>query len=618
MANFFFLAEPFFIAVSSILLISLPGWALTYRFNPEPLERSVVCILTGLTLIYLCEFGAYLLSLPSWFPFILLLLVSLISVFNFARSRSNNSLRETFPWVEVMVWLVLSIWGLAIQFKIVLYGAQLGWAADWVEHYERSIFFLEQLPPETNFLNGLWSLSARGPLFNSSAGLLMGGLGKDYWTYQIIATVLNTFPVLTLALLLQNISGLQRYPALIWSAVIYALAPFAVQQIIYPWTKMFTTGFILMGIHVYLRGAKRGDICIMAWAFFPLALGVLAHYMTVLFAVFFLAHLLYTIIKNNWRFQALIIPISSCILLLSTWFIFLILNFGIVGTFIGNSTLGGEYTEAYNRKLGVTIRYQDVLWANTLSTLVPYSLRHGWKGLGRSPDSIKQGWQLQPKDFSPEEIEINRQIIWKLDLINNQSTLPGNIGWTGLAAFLIVVFWYFKRKIVSGNSIPFQNDLQNVSPGNYFWVIFFILGIFLNLLSLKVYSPQGMSYMSFQPFLFLLIVFLFKWLRNAPKKIIICLSGLFLLESIFKTYIWIQMHTRVVTLEEVPGSGLVIRGPGLNEQYVANYLRKLKDGTFYLSDQFGEISSLMSLTCVGLIVVITIGFLRNWLRVEKY
>ena len=130
----------------------------------------------------------------------------------------------------------------------MVYGAQLGWAVDWREHYERSLFFLEQLPPETTFIDGMWQLSARAPLFNSIAGLLMGGLGKDFWVYQIIASVLNAFPVICLALLFQNISRAHRIPSLILSCLIFALAPFAVQQEIYPWTKMFTTGFILVGI----------------------------------------------------------------------------------------------------------------------------------------------------------------------------------------------------------------------------------------------------------------------------------------------------------------------------------------------------------------------------------
>ena len=54
------------------------------------------------------------------------------------------------------------------------------------------------------------------------------------------------------------------------------------------------------------------------------------------------------------------------------------------------------------------------------------------------------------------------------------------------------------------------------------------------------------------------------------------------------------MHARPVLLEEIPGSGLVIRGPGLNTQYVNNYLDKVRKKTYYLTDQFGEISSIFS------------------------
>lgn len=613
MENIFVLTEPFLIVICTVLISVLPGCAVACHLNLEPLDRPVVFILTGFTLMYLCEFGAYLLSLPPWFPIVLLLLISLISMFLFSRRRSKYSLIATFPWAETIAWLTLSIWGLALQFKIVVYGAQIGWWGDWFEHYERSIFFLEQMPPETKFISGLWTLSARGPLFNASAGLLMGGFGKEYWTYQVIATVLNAFPVIALALLFQNISGLRRLPALIWSGVIFALAPFAVQQVIYPWTKMFTTGFILVGVHFYIMGAKRGDMSLMAWAFVSFALGILAHYMTVLFASFFLIHFLYTITKNRLKIKLLIYPFGSCLLFLSTWFVYLVVNFGIVGTIMGNSTMG-KFAEDYHKEYGITMNYREVVLWNTFNTLVPYSMRHNWNGPGRSPDPLKQGWPLQPKNFSSEETQLNRKVVWKLDLINNQSTLPGNMGWAGFAALFVVILTRRKNMEIKN---PSQTGVDNLSPGPIFWPIFFIFGIFINLLTHRNYVLQGMSYINFQPFLFLFVVFLFKWLLVSSNFIKVSLAGLFLVESVFKTYIWVQMHARPVFLKEVPGSGFVIQGPGLNDQYVRNYFAKGGQGILYVSDQFGEISGFFSLICVGLVAGILTRCLMSWISDKR-
>jgi hypothetical protein len=613
-ADISFLTEPFLILIVTVLTSLFSGWAIASQLNIEPFERPAVSIAIGFSLMYLCEFGTYLLAFPSWLPFALILFISLATLCLLSRINFEQSKLKSVPWAETVTWLVLSLWGVAIQFKVVVYGAQWGWAGDWIEHYERSIFFLEQLPPDTKFLHEIYTLPSRGPLFNSSAGLLMTGLGKGFWNYQIIATALNAFPVLALAVLLQSISGLRRYPALIWSGVLFSLAPFAMQQVIYPWTKMFTTGFILLGIHFYIKGAKREDIVCMAWAFFPFTLGFLAHYMTALTAIFFLIHFVYKIVKMKFKVQPLIVPVISCIVFVATWFIFLIINFGVMGAFVDN-TLGGKYVEEYHQRSNITLKPWEIFLSNTLSTLVPFSVRTDWYSLSRSPDILKQGWRFQPQLFSVEEIERNKQVIWKLHLINNQSTLPGNVGWAGFSASLMASILFFSRRLKPRNKTSPPASAKNFSPGSYFWVSYFFGGIFINLLSVKVYSPQGLSYVCFLPILFMFVVFLFLHLRDASPQVNIGLATLFLVESGFKSYIWVQMHARPVLLENVPEAEVVIRGPGLNSQYVRNYFAKIYDETFYLFDQFGDLSNLFSLICVGLIVTILLSC--AWVRTRS-
>ncbi len=298
---------------------------------------------------------------------------------------------------------------MAIQFHIVVYGAQFGWAGDWWEHYERSLFFLKQLSPETLFLNNLWTLPARGPLFNSVAGLLMGALGESFWVYQILATVLNSFCVLPVALLLKKISKLDTAWSLIISVMVFALAPFALQQIIYPWTKMFSTGFILTGIYFYIVGLEKGKNSFFAGSFLFFSLGILAHYMAVLFAIFFMVHFIFLQFKQQRILRGLMPSLLASFFVLSTWFFYLIPTFGIKETLLANNTLGNIYTTPAKKKSWLQLSHHQVFWGNTVSTFIPFSFRHDWErpgwppALGWSPDLTTLGWSHQPKDLTNEE-----------------------------------------------------------------------------------------------------------------------------------------------------------------------------------------------------------------------
>ena len=607
MTNTLLLAQPFLIVISTIFLSILPGWSLTCRFQFEPLERLVVSILAGFALMYFLEFGAYLLSLPIWLPLAFLLIISLISTVRFFYwSKSAKVPVVNFPWSGVIAWLVISLLAMAIQFQIVVYGAQLEWAGDWWEHYQRSLFFLNQLPPETLFMNGLWSLSARGPLFNSIAGLMMSGFGDGFWIYQVIATVLNSFCVLPMALLLQKLSKLQLIPALIISVLVFALVPFALQQIIYPWTKMFATGFILAGIYFYMAGLEKSKESNSNWAIVIFSLGILAHYMTVLFSVYFVIHFIFRQIQNPQRLKNLVSPILVCFFVLSTWFFYLIPTFGIKETLA--SAMRHEYKIAFDKKLGVSLSKYQVVWGNTMTTFVPFSFRHDWQGLGKSPDLKKRGWIFQPKDPPESDKLVNAQMGWKLDLINDQSSITGNIGYVALVIWVMVLLFSIRAK--DFNVLSRQKE---ASLGWKFWSIFFILGSFFNIWICPIYSASGISYVSFQPYLCLLVAFSISGLRVLPGKIKFALIGLYFFEATFKSWVWIQMHLRPVKLEEIPSSGLRIRGPGLSEQYVANYLRKVREGLFYLSDHFGIFSKFLSLMSLGIVLVILFSSLAIWI-----
>ncbi|MBT5026816.1 MAG: hypothetical protein HOM97_00325, partial [Nitrospina sp.] len=125
-ADISFLTEPFLILIVTVLTSLFSGWAIASQLNIEPFERPAVSIAIGFSLMYLCEFGTYLLAFPSWLPFALILFISLATLCLLSRINFEQSKLKSVPWAETVTWLVLSLWGVAIQFKVVVYGAQWG------------------------------------------------------------------------------------------------------------------------------------------------------------------------------------------------------------------------------------------------------------------------------------------------------------------------------------------------------------------------------------------------------------------------------------------------------------------------------------------------------------
>src|SRR6476661_5515368 len=246
------LLTPLAQVVGATLLAILPGWWLADRLDLEPLTKLMVAAIASFTLMYLLAFGAYVASVPQWVALAVLVAAAFVSAADGVRRRVAGR-AEPLPVDGVTAWLSLAIWIVGLQSRVAVYGGGT-WFGDWHEHYERALFFLDHLPANTKFLYEMWSVPARGPMFNASAALLMAGFGRAFADYQCIATVLNTFPVLPMALLLRDMGRLSQRAALVWSVVLFGIAPFAVQQEMYTWTKFFTVGFILGGIHLYRTG----------------------------------------------------------------------------------------------------------------------------------------------------------------------------------------------------------------------------------------------------------------------------------------------------------------------------------------------------------------------------
>jgi len=569
---------PFFQVFAGIMLSAVPFRFLAARLNLDALSTLLVSVFAAFAGIYLLEWMAYLLALPQWLVLFLYLALLIFSL------RKTRSARNDFSWDGIRAWSAVSIWILGLQAFISVYGSS-GWYGDWYEHYERSIFFLDRLPVDSRFLHEMWSLAARGPLFNSVCAFFMN-TGRDFASYQVFATVLNTSVVLPLALLIRDMANTKQSTALLCSVVICAIAPFAVQQETYTWTKSVATAFILGGIHFYRLGFLKDEPRLFTVSFLFFAVGIIAHYLVFLFVIFFAAHFIFRVMKHHVKPAVLIRIVVLCTAVLSTWFAFAFPVFGIKGTLQSTSTFG-DYIDRQKSPGSEVPPWKIVFIGNMTTTLVPYNWRHGWtdpwKGIGKTKRLIQRDPRMAPQHI-PADDQLDLQSEWFAALVTHPNSLPGCLGLAGIIALVVASTKAAGQRILSGKS-----DAQSRRFGPSFWFIFFLLGIPLNILASRDYSPFGVAHLNLQPFVFLIAVFLIRTLKDSTPTFKFVIVFLFLLESSLISGAIISLQSRKLPIslaaDQRPVAHAMVHAEG---RYVNNYVYKLQSNAVFLSDKLGR------------------------------
>lgn len=525
----------------------------------DALTRLSITVLASLTFLYLIEYGAYLLSLPQVVP---LLLFTIASVASILLSKRSLPARD-----GVLIWLALTFWVVGLQGVIVVYGAT-AWFGDWYEHYERSLFFVEQAPATTRFLLNTWSLPARGPLFNAAAGFMMNFLGKDFSTFQVISTTLNTLAVLSLALLFRDLSGLRQRSALWFSLLLCALAPWAVSQETFTWTKFAALAFLLQGIHLYLRGLKENNPSMTAGSFVVFAAGILVHYLNLVFVIFFGIHFLYITAKRKWGWKKLLVSAAVSALLLTTWFAYVFAVFGLKASFTANSTFGDFYSKIHP-STGKPA-WSRVFANNMITTTIPYSLRHGFPdNLGKAPVVEQADPRLGARHLPQVRNPLSEFLC---DLANHPSSLLGSLGLAGIAVLLLA----------ARSSRTIQPE--RAVPGKIFWALFFLIGIPANIFLQRDFAAEGVVHLNLQPYVCLAILYAVCAIKDRSSGLKAAIIAVFVVESILVSGALILLESRPVPISMQNGKLLVDGIVSLNRIYVSNYVYKLEMQAVFLSD----------------------------------
>jgi hypothetical protein len=391
-----------------------PGFYFVRRLRWTGVEKLCGSVALSLVLIWLAAWGVYVLA-PGLeavaYPAITLVCAGLL----FAARRDAAAL---FRAVRVRSALVgfgfLLLWTLTLISIIRNYSAA-AWSGDWLEHFQRSLFFLHHFPLRTDILGG-YQLPARPPAMNVIAAFVLAQAGDRYEVFQAAFAFLNLLAFLPCCLMLPFLARPRR-PGVLPLVAIFACSPVIMQNATYTWTKALPAFFVILAVPLYLKGWRRGDSLRMTAAFASLAMAFLAHYSAGPYLVFFALHyLLFVFWKRRTKWKELAWIGGTGAALLATWFAWSIAVYGAHTTFASNTSI-----TASQQYQGSTL---EKIAGNFYDSLVPR--------LARDPSLVN--FFDQPNKWG--QVRDVSFLVYQVNLIFCMGALGG-----------FAVFWIFARTL---------------------------------------------------------------------------------------------------------------------------------------------------------------------------
>jgi hypothetical protein len=202
-----------------------------------------------------------------------------------------------------------------------------GWMGDWWEHYQRALFYRDDDP----YANRGFGVTARPPAFNLVASTLTDLVGTRFSDYQVISTALGSLALLPALLLFELFRRSRLENGFISSGLALfcfslVLNPMFATNIVYPWSRTFTSFLMIVGTYCYLIGSLPA-------AFLCLGVGVVSHYSGAMMAFLICADCFLRRRKSA--------PLSSMLLLavpIVPWVQWAIRAYGLHTFFTANTT----------------------------------------------------------------------------------------------------------------------------------------------------------------------------------------------------------------------------------------------------------------------------------------
>src|SRR5262249_11085827 len=163
---------------------------------------------------------------------------------------------------------------LALTIIRVYNGAR--WSGDWLEHFQRTLFFLDRFPKDTGIF-GNYQLPARPPAENLLAAFFLAQVSDRFELFHLVFASLHLLVSLPCCLALPMLARSRRF-GVVPLVGLFATSPILMQNATYTWTKLLAAFFVIAALVFYWKGWRTGDSGRIALAFLCLAMGVLVHY----------------------------------------------------------------------------------------------------------------------------------------------------------------------------------------------------------------------------------------------------------------------------------------------------------------------------------------------------
>ena len=357
------MALKIFWAVLLVYACSLgPGLLIVRRFRSWwPLERLVAAVGLSLFVLYLAGSVIYGLGLGAWAYYtvsLICLMLLALCVPDLLAMLRNVHLRRTLLWMGL-----LQAWCLAALAMIRHYSGG-GWHGDWIEHFERCLFFLGQYPADRMFLR-IYPLPARPPMMNVLGAFVMAQAGMEFPVFQVVFLLLNSLIFLPCVLLASSLMR-GRGRRVGWIAVLFAVSPIFIQNVTYTWTKLLGGFYTVLAVWVYLRALRKNDAGRLVLAVALLAIGMLVHYSVAVFIVVLAVHyFLFEFWQRQRKWREVLGGAAISLVILATWLGWSIQHYGWRVTFASNTavTSASPYSGWGN---------VEKIASNILHTVVPH------------------------------------------------------------------------------------------------------------------------------------------------------------------------------------------------------------------------------------------------------
>lgn len=536
-------------AESVLLLIGIfavsvagPGLVLCRRLKWGPLETLCAAIGLSLLIQFLVGFGVYVAGLGVRWHYLgaaVGIVGTAVSAKDLVRLWRTRPVRRAAGSYAVALLVGLLIVAIVRN----LAGGE--WFGDWIEHFQRTGFWLGKFPTDYKFI-GAYALPARPPMANVlCASFLAQACPTETYpfaVYQLALLMLNALAILPVGLIVRAVwrGGAKWTPLAVG---LLLMNPMFVQNLAYPWTKHLTTFFVLTGVGLYLAGWRKNDRSRMIGAFLSLTTAMLVHYSAGPYLFFLVLHYLTAVWwRRRDRWAELATIVTCCALVLGTWVGWSIKTFGPAVTFGANSVITDSSQFSTQGNI-------EKIAGNTFRTIVPIFLRG-------TPASIQQ--QQSSVGFFRD-----------YTFVTYQQNVLFALGSTGFVLAAVLLFSAF-----AGKGRPRGERL--------FWLSMILFVGFLGIAVNGTPDWYGYAHIILQPLIYMGVCLVAAGLHTLrPAWRYVLLAGLFV-----DFWLGIFLH---LCLENYTGQDVLALSPAA----VSNMDMKLQAHIAFIGDRVGETGGLL-------------------------